>query len=231
MSNEEKSLFDEVWDAAGLTKEQAPVEEPASIEVTEEFVEPSTNEESIAEEPAMEQEPIEPAPEEEPEEPAEEPKEEPEAPAEEPSAPNEHTVKKKSVKFLVVYTIAFVLVVAALISGSYMISSRLQQELEGNEGASQSKLENIQDKNAALKKENAAVKKENEELTASQTDADELIAGAGDMVEHNEYLAAAMDAYIAGNRADARAIYSTVDREKLSPTFQGYYDALGKRLG
>ncbi len=252
MSKEERSLFDEIWDAAGLSKEEAPADPPQEIKqpeiakeiapaekATEEIVEPSTNEaveapaeevpeataEEVPEEPA-EEVPPEEAKEEEPKEaPAEEPKEEA------PGA-NEHTVKKKSVKFLVIYTIAFVLVVAALISGSYMISSRLQQEMaEGNEaGASQSKLENIQDKNAALKKENAAIKEQNDLLSASQADADELIAGAGDMVEHNEYLAAAMDEYIRGNRTTARTILSTIDREKLSPTFQEYYDSLDDRL-
>ena len=237
MNKEEKSLFDEIWDAAGLSKEEpaaevaeevapaaVPVEEP--VETVEEPVE------TVEEPVETVEEPVETV-----EEPTEEPIEQPEAPAEEPKEEpkeekktNEHTDKKKSVKFLVVYTIAFVLVVAALISGSYMISSRLRQEMEGGEGASQSKLENIRDKNAKLKKENAAVKAENEELIASQADADALIDSAGDMVEHNEYVAAAMEAYIKGNRADARAILSTVDREKLSPTYQTYYDTLDARL-
>lgn len=241
MNKEERSLFDEIWDAAGLSKEEPPVEQPqAPAEVAKELTPAEQPVEETVEAPETPAEETVEAPEspaeestEEPESPAEEPAEEPEAPAEQPKEEkktNEHTDKKKSVKFLVVYTIAFVLVVAALISGSYMISSRLQQEMEGSEGVNQSKLENIQDKNAKLKKENAAVKEQNEQLIASQADADELINSAGDMVEHNEYVAAAMDAYIRGNRADARAILSTVDREKLSPTFQEYYDALDTRL-
>ena len=213
MSMEEKSLFDEIWDAAGLPKQEETKAEEPTIEIAEEPAMEPIVEEPIVEEPTIEEPVMEEAP-------VEEPK--PEA------APiqNDHTTKKKDVKFLVIYTIAFVLVVAALISGCYMISNRFRQEMNesGESDISHSKLQNIQDKNKALTEKNQA-------LTASQAEADALIDAAGDMVEQNEYLAAAMSAHIKGNRAEAKAIFATIDREKLSPTYQDYYDALQGKLG
>ncbi len=203
MNNEDKSLFDTVWDES---QEKEPVKEP-KINVVK--LKPK------AEEPA-EQEPK-----------AEEPK------AEEPAPQNAHTEKKQNVKFLVVYTVVFVIVITGLIAGSYMITSRIHKQMaESDEqiNTSQSTLKNIQQDNAALREQNAALKAQNEQLLLSQQEADALVESVADMVEHGEYLMAAQNAYVNGKRADARAILKTVEREKLSPTAQECYDDLNKRL-
>ncbi len=239
MNEQEKSLFDEIWEAAGLKEQpkQAPAEEPKAEETPaaeepiaeEAMIEEPTVEETVAEEPAIKKAP------------AKEIKinktkkneEKPVKKAKKEKKPvQDHAEKKKSVKFLVIYTIVFVIVISALISGSYMISQRIH--LENNEAQSgrehHSTLQNIKDKNEALRKENASLKEQNESLTLSEQDSTELLDSAADMVEHQEYLSAAMAEYIDGNRADARAILSTVDREKLSPTAKDYYDLLDQKL-
>lgn len=198
MNNEDKSLFDTIWDES---QEKEPVKEP-KINVVK--LKPK------AEEPA-EQEPK----------------------AEEPAPQNAHTEKKQNVKFLVVYTVVFVIVITGLIAGSYMITSRIHKQMaESDEqiNTSQSTLKTIQQDNAALREQNAALKAQNEQLLLSQQEADALVESVADMVEHGEYLMAAQNAYVNGKRADARKILATVEREKLSPTAQECYDDLNKRL-
>lgn len=198
MNNEDKSLFDTIWDEA---QNNEPAVEP-KIEVVK--LKPK------AEEPA-EQEPK----------------------AEKPAPQNAHTEKKQNVKFLVVYTVVFVIVITGLIAGSYMITSRIHKQMaESDEqiNTSQSTLKNIQQDNAALREQNAALKAENEQLLLSQQEADALVESVSDMVEHGEYLMAAQNAYVNGKRADARTILKTVEREKLSPTAQECYDDLDDRL-
>ena len=239
MNEQERSLFDEIWEAAGLKEEpkQQPAEE-VSAEPTpvaeepiaeEATIEEPAAEETVAEEPAVEEIPTK-------ETKINKTKKNKEKPAKkakkEKKPTQDHAEKKKSVKFLVIYTIVFVIVISALISGSYMISQRIH--LENNEAQSgrdhHSTLQNIKDKNEALRKENSSLKEQNESLTLSEQDSTELLDSAADMIEHQEYLSAAMAKYIDGNRADARTILSTVDRSKLSPTAKEYYDLLDKKL-
>lgn len=239
MNEQERSLFDEIWEAAGLKEEpkQQPAEE-VSAEPTpvaeepiaeEATIEEPAAEETVAEEPAGEEIPAK-------ETKVKKTKKNKEKPAKkakkEKKPTQDHAEKKKSVKFLVIYTIVFVIVISALISGSYMISQRIH--LENNEAQSgrdhHSTLQNIKDKNEALRKENSSLKEQNESLTLSEQDSTELLDSAADMIEHQEYLSAAMAKYIDGNRADARTILSTVDRSKLSPTAKEYYDLLDKKL-
>lgn len=244
MNEQERSLFDEIWEAAGLKEEpkQEPAEEPKAEEapaaqepiaeepIAEEVtIEEPAIEETVAEEPAVEEAPAK-------ETNIKKTKKNKEKPAKkakkEKISTQDHAEKKKSVKFLVIYTIVFVIVISALISGSYMISQRIH--IENNEAHSgkehQSTLQNIKDKNEALKEENANLKEQNENLATSEQDSTELLDSAADMIEHQEYLSAAMAKYIDGNRADARAILATVDREKLSPPAKEYYDLLDGKL-
>ncbi len=236
MNEQERSLFDEIWEAAGLkeeaTQETTPVaEEPITEDaITEDaIVEEPIVEETVAEEPAIEEVPAK-------ETDIKKTKKNKEKPAKkakkEKKPTQDHAEKKKSVKFLVIYTIVFVIVISALISGSYMISQRIH--LENNEAQSgmehHSTLQNIKDKNEALKEENATLKEQNENLALSEQDSTELLDSAADMIEHQEYLSAAMAKYIDGNRADARTILATVDREKLSPPAKEYYDLLDQKL-
>ncbi len=244
MNEQERSLFDEIWEAAGLKEQpkQEPAEEPKAEEapaaqepIAEEVIaedamsEEPAIEETVAEEPAIEEAPAK-------ESKVKKTKKNKEKPAKkakkEKKSTQDHAEKKKSVKFLVIYTIVFVIVISALVSGSYMISQRIH--LENNEAQSgrehHSTLQNIKDKNEALRKENASLKEQNDTLTLSEQDSTELLDSAADMIEHQEYLFAAMAEYIEGNRADARAILATVDRKKLSPTAKDYYDLLDEKL-
>ena len=243
MNNDEKSLLDEVWDAVGLDrpnpetpavkpKTEAPAEEPKPAEtVAEETVEETA--EAPAEAPA-EETPAEVTAEAPVEEvTAEAPAEE--VPAEEPVVTPMDLVqeKKKDIRFLVIYTVAFVVVISFLIGGSYLITSRIHREMaESNENlnTSQSTLKNIQEENRSLKEQNQALQEENNRLSASAAATDELMTSVGDMIEHGEYLTAAQDAYIRGNRTLARAILATVEREKLSQPAKDYYDTLNDRL-
>ena len=238
MNNDEKSLLDEVWDAVGLDrpnpetpavkpKTEAPAEEPKPAEtVVEEAVEETAEApaEVTAEAPA-EEAPAEVT--------AEAPAEE--APAEEPVVTPMDLVqeKKKDIRFLVIYTVAFVVVISFLIGGSYLITSRIHREMaESNENlnTSQSTLKNIQEENRSLNEQNQALQEKNNRLSASTAATDELMTSVGDMIEHGEYLTAAQDAYIRGNRTLARAILATVEREKLSQPAKDYYDTLNDRL-
>ena len=234
MNMDEKSILDEVWDAVGLDRKESlpkeekkedikPIEEdiPVKAEEIEEIQEnlpeiEEIQEETEAEEPAPLEE--EPAP----------------APAEEAPTPQELVIeKKKDVRFLVIYTIAFVVVISLLIGGSYLITSRIHREMaEDNElmNSSQSTLKNIQEENRLLKEQNQTLKQENEQLIASSEENNALLESVGDMVEMGEYLSAAQDAYIKGNRTLARTILSAIDREKLSQPAKAYYDTLNGRL-
>ncbi len=218
MNNEEKNLLDEIWDAVGLDRpatpdkdqqtgqKKAPAEPPKA--------EPVTEKEPVAKEAAEK----EPSPQEE---------------APKKTAPTLVQEKKKDIRFLIVYTIAFVVVISFLIAGSYMITSRIHSEMAENNADlnfSQSTLKNIQDENAALKAQNAALQAKNDQLTTSQQESDALLTDVADMIEHSEYLAAAQDAYIRGDRALARTVLAATDREKLPLPAQEYYDTLNKRL-
>lgn len=235
MNNDEKSLLDEVWDAVGLDrpdpetpavkpKTEAPAEEPKPTETVAEEAAEETAEAPAEEAPAegTAEAPAEEAPVEE-------------APAEEPVVTPMDLVqeKKKDIRFLVIYTVAFVVVISFLIGGSYLITSRIHREMaESNENlnTSQSTLKNIQEENRSLKEQNQALQEENNRLSASAAATDELMTSVGDMIEHGEYLTAAQDAYIRGNRTLARAILATVEREKLSQPAKDYYDTLNDRL-
>lgn len=222
MSKEEKSLLDELWDAAGLSLEGQKAEKTEDIpkkqekteekeELKEEFPHDIAKKEDIPEE--TEQNPLD----------------------NETVAPQEGTaVKKKDIKFLVIYTIVFVVVISGLIGGSYVITSRIHQQMAENNknlNTSQSTLKNIQDENAALKAENDALKAENAALSASAEDAQALLEGVGDMVEQDSYLTAAQSAYIDGDRTEARQLMKIIDREKLSQPAKEYYDLLKDKLG
>lgn len=252
MNNDEKSLLDEVWDAVGLDrpdpetpavkpKTEVPAEDPKPTgTVAEEAVEEPA--ETPAEEAPAEVTAEAPAEEAPAEGTAEAPVEEAtaevpaeEAPAEEPVVTPMDLVqeKKKDIRFLVIYTVAFVVVISFLIGGSYLITSRIHREMaESNENlnTSQSTLKNIQEENRSLKEQNQALQEENNRLSASAAATDELMTSVGDMIEHGEYLTAAQDAYIRGNRTLARAILATVEREKLSQPAKDYYDTLNDRL-
>ncbi len=224
MNKEEKSLLDELWDAAGLNetggKPSAPKEikgeeisfNTAKLEEIGSFIEKTT--EKSPELPKNEEI-------------------ESEIKKEEPSKENPET-KKKDIKFLVIYTIIFVIVISGLIGGSYMITSRIHQQMSVNNqdlNMSQSTLKNIQDENASLRAENAALKESNAALSASATEAEELLDSVGDMVEQDSYLTAAQSAYIDGNWTLARQLMTAIDREKLSQPAKGYYDLLKDKLG
>lgn len=152
------------------------------------------------------------------------------------SLPEEQSAaaKKKDLKFLIIYTAIFVVVISGLIGGSYLITSRIQQEISENNNSlnsSQSLLKNIQDENAALKKENQALQQTNAALTEAQKENDALLERVGDTAEQDQYLAAAQNAYIGGDRALAETILSGVNREKLSLPNRAYYDLLRTQLG
>lgn len=227
MNKEEKSLLDELWDAAGLNeageKPTAPAEKeppkPKEIQINSEKLEEIGSFREKTTENIKFSTDIREISEEKPEK--DEKKEQSET-------------KKKDIKFLVIYTIIFVVVISGLIGGSYIITSRIHQQMsESNENlnTSQSTLKNIQDENAALKKENAALKQENATLSASAADAEELLESVGDMVEQDGYLSAAQSAYIEGDRTLARQLVRAIQRDKLSEPAKEHYDLLKERLG
>ena len=227
MNNDEKSLLDEVWDAVGLDRPnpETPALKPKTEAPAEEILAPEEEPkpvETVADAPAEEVQEV----------PAEEAQEEQaEAPVVTPIDLVQE--KKKDIRFLVIYTVAFVVVISFLIGGSYLITSRIHREMaESNENlnTSQSTLKNIQEENRSLKEQNQALQEENNRLSASAAATDELMTSVGDMIEHGEYLTAAQDAYIRGNRTLARAILATVEREKLSQPAKDYYDTLNDRL-
>lgn len=227
MNNDEKSLLDEVWDAVGLDRPnpETPALKPKTEAPAEEILAPEEEPkpvETVADAPAEEVQEV----------PAEEAQEEQaEAPVVTPIDLVQE--KKKDIRFLVIYTVAFVVVISFLIGGSYLITSRIHREMaESNENlnTSQSTLKNIQEENRSLKEQNQALQEENNRLSASAAATDELMTSVGDMIEHGEYLTAAQDAYIRGNRTLARAILATVERDKLSQPAKDYYDTLNDRL-
>lgn len=223
MSKEEKSLLDELWDAAGLSLENEKTEKkediPAKTKDSEQSEEIKQEIPEVLEENSnisKNTEEISTAP-------------QPVAPIKEETA-----VKKKDIKFLVIYTIVFVIVISGLIGGSYVITSRIHQQMaehNQNLNTSQSSLKNIQDENLALKEENAALKAENEQFSALAEDAHALLEGIGDMVEQDSYLSAAQNAYIDGDRTEAKQIMRGIDREKLSQPAKEHYDLLKGKLG
>ena len=226
--NDEKNLLDEIWEAVGLDKPEPPADEPKSKETPKEESAGEVTAEEVEETPAQTAE----------EEPAQEPEKEPvQEPAEKeekaPAPKTTVTPQKKDVRFLVIYTVAFVVVISFLIAGSYLITSRIHREMAANNASldsSQSTLKNIQDENRSLKEQNAALQTKNEQLTASQAENDALLESVGDMVEHGEYLSAAQDAYIRGDRTTARRLLAAVERDKLAEPAKEYYDTLNDRL-
>lgn len=223
MSKEEKSLLDELWDAAGLSLESEKTKKTEDIPVN---IEDNERKEEITQENIDNSEKIEDIPE----------NTEKNNVVEEPATPVEEKTetKKKDIKFLVIYTVVFVIVISGLIGGSYVITSRIHQQMAENNhslNSSQSSLKNIQDENLALKEENAALKAENEQFSALAEDAHALLEGIGDMVEQDGYLSAAQSAYIDGNRTEAKKIMQGIDREKLSQPAKEHYDLLKGKLG
>ena len=228
MSKEERSLLDELWDAAGLntqeiTKEdEKPAEEPKENEVKQEQIEEKPAKEEIIQEkePVIEKK--------------QDKKAKKEQKKEKKSKKEESAEKKKDIKFLVIYTIVFVVVISGLIGGSYVITSRIHQEMAENNAnlnTSQSSLQNIKDENTALKAENSALKEQNQLLSEDAENANALLEGMGDMVEQDGYLTAAQSAYIENNWTEARSIMHAIDPDKLSPPAKEHYDLLKKRLG
>lgn len=220
MNKDEKSLLDELWQAMGMEEPQKGSSEnaPAAPELKKE--EPAAPAEEPITEPAEEK--------------AEEPAEKPaEAPAEEPVAqkPEETKEKKKNIKFLVLYTVIFVIVISGLIGGSYLVSTRIHQEMGQGEESNESTLKNIQVQNQELKSKNAELEAKNAQLTQQAKDAEALLESIGDMVEHDQYLAAAQSHYIAGQEETAKSIFRSIDREKLSKPNHTYYDTLKEKLG
>ncbi len=229
MNKEEKSLLDELFDAAGLGSNppaENPPEQPAEeqkeaneIEIKKEILEeigankPKTQEnikfsteiEEISEEKSEKDENKE-----------------------------IHETKKKDIKFLVIYTIIFVIVISGLLGGSYIITSRIHQQMAENNqdlNTSQSTLKNIKDENNALKQENAALKEQVNIFSTTASEAEELLENVADMVEQDGYLTAAQSAYIDGDRAEARQLMQAIDREKLSQPAKEHYDLLKEKLG
>lgn len=213
MKKEDKSLLDELFEAAGLNNEQ-PAKEQQKNEEIEDIPSKTEKPEEI---PAINQDISKES-----------------EKKEEKKTAEDHATKKKDIKFLVIYTTVFVIVISSLITGSYFITSRIHQQMaESNENlnTSQSTLKNIQDENNALKQENAALKIENDLLSATAEDANTLMESIGDMVEHDGYLAAAQSAYIDGERENARTLMAAIDRDKLSQPAKAYYDLLKDKLG
>ncbi len=148
--------------------------------------------------------------------------------------PNIHTEKKKDIKFLILYTTVFVVVICGLLAGSYLVTQRIQGELAQNDhvlNTNQSTLKNIQNENASLKAENIQLKDENARLTASEAETTALLEAVNDMVEHDQLLIAVQAAYISGNPGKAREIFAAIDPEKISTPSVESYDALKARLG
>lgn len=155
-------------------------------------------------------------------------------PTPEEPQPNIHTEKKKDIKFLILYTTVFVVVICGLLAGSYMMTQRIQGELAQNDhvlNTNQSTLKNIQNENASLKNENIKLKDENAKLTASEGEAMELLTAVNDMVEHDQLLIAVQAAYINGNQAQAKELFAAIDPQKLSAPSAEAYNTLKAKLG
>lgn len=243
MNKEEKSRLDELWNASGLStpaqtpaKKQEPVPEAPKEEPS---VEEAPKKEIPAEEPAKE-EPVNEEPAEEPKEPKPEKKKKEKKPKKEKvkkekapkDAPSPAEVKK-DIKFLVLYTTVFVIVISGLIGGSYMITSRIHKQMAENNqeiNMNQSTLTNIQSENNRLKQENATLKEENQTLTASQKEAEELVNSVGNMVEQDANLVAAMSAYIRGEEKLAAQLLSVIRRDDLAEPNKAAYDLLLEKV-
>ncbi len=148
--------------------------------------------------------------------------------------PNIHTEKEKDIKFLILYTTVFVVVICGLLAGSYLVTRRIQGELAQNDhvlNSSQSTLKNIQNENAALKTENTQLKDENALLTASEAEATELLGAVNEMVAHDQLLIAVQAAYLRGNTGQARELFAAIDPEKISAPSAEAYQSMKARLG
>lgn len=257
MNNEDKSKLKELWAAAGLEEPQPgslndepPAASPASAGA-DTPPEPQKSEKTTKKKPekkakhknsADPKQPESEQPTAEQPEDAKKPdaakKSETAEKAPDPNAPegteqSPHTEKKKDIKFLVIYTVVFLIVISGLIAGSYLITSRIHKQMaQSNEdlNTSQSTLTNIQNENAKLREENALLKEENANLLAADEDANALLGAAGDLQENDGLLIAAQSAYISGNRSQATELMRAIDREKLSEPNKEYYDLLADRL-
>lgn len=251
MNNEDKSKLKELWAAAGLEEPQPgslndepPAASPASAGA-DTPPEPQKSEKTTKKKPekkAKHKNSADPKQPESEQPTAEQPedakKSETAEKAPDPNAPegaeqSPHTEKKKDIKFLVIYTVVFLIVISGLIAGSYLITSRIHKQMaQSNEdlNTSQSTLTNIQNENAKLREENALLKEENANLLAADEDANALLGAAGDLQENDGLLIAAQSAYISGNRSQATELMRAIDREKLSEPNKEHYDLLADRL-
>ncbi len=212
MSKEEKSLLDEIWEAAGLSEEK---EEPKKPKKNAAEKEPAPKEEPVEAEPT-EAAPVETEPAEA--EPTEKEEKKPE--------------KRKDIKFLTIYITVFVAVIGALIAGSYMISYRIHRQwMEENQGdINQSTLQNIQNQRDTLKEANAALTASNELLTEATENDELLIDGVGDTMEQDLCLMAAYNAYANEDKELATSLLYAIDPQKLSEPSKVYFEDLAKKL-
>lgn len=254
MNKDEKSLLDELWQAAGMG--EPPKKEPAAPEIKEEapVAAPAPVQEQPAKESSEKEEPIEEkkpsakevraakkqekaqAKQAEKENKLAEKQRKREEKEKEDAAKSaeETKEKKKNIKFLVLYTVIFVIVISGLIGGSYLVSSRIHKEMSqsnDNLSSNESTLKNIQIQNKELKEKNAALESKNALLTQQTKDTEALLDSVGDMVEHDQYLAAAQNAYINQKTDTAKSIFRSIERSKLSEPNKSYYDTLKEKLG
>ena len=223
---DDKSIIDEMWKASGLSadpqKEEEPAPQPAAEEPKKEEPAPAP----IVEEPKAEEPP-------KPKKTKKEKEPKPEKPKKEPKEPKDTVEKKKDIKFLVLYTTVFVVVISGLIGGSYMITSRIHKQMAENNAEinlNHSTLTNIQSENDRLKKENAELKERNEQCEAIKKEADELVNAVSNMVEQDANLVAAQSAAIQGDKKLAEQLLSVIERDKLSEPNKAAYDILQEEL-
>ena len=124
-------------------------------------------------------------------------------------------------------------VIAGLIAGSYMISYRIHKQMSENSQVDfgQSTLQNIQSQNDSLKTSNAALSASNELLTETTVNDEQLINGAGDLMEQDDCLTAAFNAYVNEEYDLATQLFYAIDAEKLSSSKLQYYENLADKLG
>ena len=227
MNKEEKSRLDELWNASGLTApadKPAKKQEPAPEAPKEEPEAPQ--QEAPAAEPAPKEEPVKEEPKEEaPKEPKKKKEKKPKKEKVKKEAPPPAEIKK-DIKFLVLYTTVFVIVISGLIGGSYMITSRIHKQMAENNqeiNMNQSTLTNIQSENDPLKQQNTA-------LTEAKNEAEELVNSVGDMVEQDANLVAAQSAYIRGDKELAAQLLSVLRRDELAEPNKAAYDLLLEKV-
>ena len=234
MNKEEKSRLDELWNASGLTApadKPAKKQEPAPEAPKEEPEAPQ--QEAPAAEPAPKEEPVKEEPKEEaPKEPKKKKEKKPKKEKVQKEAPPPAEIKK-DIKFLVLYTTVFVIVISGLIGGSYMITSRIHKQMAENNqeiNMNQSTLTNIQSENDRLKQENNTLKQQNTALTEAKNEAEELVNSVGNMVEQDANLVAAQSAYIRGDKELAAQLLSVIRREELAEPNKAAYDLLLEKV-